>query len=316
MPIGSAWRFLIEDPLLNILVSLSHLLFDSYGLSILAFTLITRVITFPLTKKTLSSMKNLQTIQPQIQELQKKYSDPKRRSQETMKLYKEAGVNPLGCLGPQLIQLPIFIGLYQVIRLTSSQELEKLKELTERLYNYQYLTDAIPLSNTFLSMDLGANGKWYLALLVFISAYMQQKLSSSSNQTNQNEQQKQMNKMLQWLMPVFFGYIIFSVPAGLGIYWAASTVMGIILHIMFIGLPEDKLQLIPFVGILMNQKTTHSSNNKTKSSVLEKNIDSDENASKERKKNNEPSRGKRKNSRGSNSTSSKKTGSSKKRRRS
>ena len=69
MPIGSTWRFLIEDPLLNILVGLSNWLFDSYGLAILAFTLITRIMTFPLTKKTLNSMKNLQLIQPKIQEI-------------------------------------------------------------------------------------------------------------------------------------------------------------------------------------------------------------------------------------------------------
>ena len=133
MPIGSIWRFLIEDPLLNILVGLSNSLFDSYGFAILAFTLISRLITFPLTKKTLNSMKNLQVLQPKIQEIQKKYSDPKRRSEETMKLYKEAGVNPLGCLGPQLIQLPIFLGLYQVIRLTSTQDIKKLTEMTEKI---------------------------------------------------------------------------------------------------------------------------------------------------------------------------------------
>ena len=183
MPIGSTWRFLIEDPLLNILVGLSNWLFDSYGLAILAFTLITRIMTFPLTKKTLNSMKNLQLIQPKIQEIQKKYSDPKRRSEETMKLYKEAGVNPLGCLGPQLIQLPIFIGLYQVIRLTSSQDVNKLTELAERLYNFDFITNGIPLSNEFLFINLNTNGEWYLALIVFISAYMQQKLSSASNQT-------------------------------------------------------------------------------------------------------------------------------------
>ena len=74
MPIGSTWRFLIEDPLLNILVGLSNWLFDSYGLAILAFTLITRIMTFPLTKKTLNSMKNLQLIQPKIQEIQKKFT--------------------------------------------------------------------------------------------------------------------------------------------------------------------------------------------------------------------------------------------------
>ena len=62
MPLGSSWRFLVEDPLLNILMALSNWLFDSYGLAILAFTLISRLITYPLTKKTLNSMKNLQMI--------------------------------------------------------------------------------------------------------------------------------------------------------------------------------------------------------------------------------------------------------------
>lgn len=300
MPIGSTWRFLIEDPLLNILVGLSNWLFDSYGLAILAFTLITRIMTFPLTKKTLNSMKNLQLIQPKIQEIQKKYSDPKRRSEETMKLYKEAGVNPLGCLGPQLIQLPIFIGLYQVIRLTSSQDVNKLTELAERLYNVDFITNGIPLSNEFLFINLNTNGEWYLALIVFISAYMQQKLSSASNQTTQNDQQKQMNKMLQIFMPVFFAYIIFSVPSGLGLYWGASTIMGILLHIMFIGMPENKMQLIPIIGSMASKQNT------------ENNLKS----LKEGKKDNEPSRSKRQNSRGSSRSSTKKTRPNKKRRRS
>ncbi|MBR74361.1 MAG: hypothetical protein CL872_05450 [Dehalococcoidaceae bacterium] len=298
MPLGATWRFLIEDPLLNILVGLTNWLFDSYGLAILAFTLITRLITFPLTKKTLNSMKNLQTIQPKIQEIQKKYSDPKRRSEETMKLYKEAGVNPLGCLGPQLIQLPIFIGLYQVIRLTSSED--KLIELSERLYNFDFIQAGIPLSNEFLFINLNTNGEWYLALIVFVSAYMQQKLSSSSNQTTQNDQQKQMNKMLQIFMPVFFAWIIFSVPSGLGLYWGASTIIGIILHIIFIGMPENKMQLIPIVGSMKSKQNTEGNLNSLK----------------EGKKDNEPSRSKRENSRRSSRSSTKKTRPNKKRRRS
>tara|TARA_B110000196_G_scaffold289608_1_gene275302 strand:- start:195 stop:1118 length:924 start_codon:yes stop_codon:yes gene_type:complete len=307
MPLGSSWRFLIEDPLLNILMALSNWLFDSYGLAILAFTLISRLITYPLTKKTLNSMKNLQTIQPKIQEIQKKYSDPKRRSQETMKLYKDAGVNPLGCLGPQLIQLPIFIGLYQVIRLTSSQEIAKMTELSERLYDIDFIKEAIPLTTNFLFINLGENGKWYLALIVFIAAYVQQKLSSS-NQTTQNDQQKQMNRMLQWIMPVFFGYIIFSVPAGLGLYWGASTVIGIFLHIAFIGMPDNKLQLFPIIGPMFGEKNNSQKTN------LKLNSDNSDNSDNSERKNDEPSRSKRKNSRGSNRSSTKKTRSSKKRR--
>src|ERR1700741_5226810 len=99
MPIGAIWQTLLETPLINFMVVLSALAGGSYGAAILIFTLISRALTFPLTLRTMNSMKALQAIQPQMQEIQKKYSDPRRRSEETMKLYREAGVNPLGGLG-------------------------------------------------------------------------------------------------------------------------------------------------------------------------------------------------------------------------
>ena len=96
MPIGFLWQTLLETPLINFMVALARLSFNSYGLAILLFTVITRTVTFPLTLRTLHSMRALQAIQPELNEVQKKYSDPRRRSEETMRLYKENGVNPLG----------------------------------------------------------------------------------------------------------------------------------------------------------------------------------------------------------------------------
>jgi YidC/Oxa1 family membrane protein insertase len=84
-------------------------------------------------------MRSLQELQPQMQEIQKKYSDPKRRNQEMMKLYKEAGVNPLGCIGPQLVQLPIFIALYQVIRVTLGDSPEAVLNVSKRLYDVEFI---------------------------------------------------------------------------------------------------------------------------------------------------------------------------------
>src|SRR6185295_6989739 len=104
MPIGFLWQTLLETPLINFLIVLARTSYGSYGIAILLFTVLTRLITFPLTLRTLKATKALQEIQPELQEIQKRYSDPKRRSEEKMKLYKEKGVNPLGCLGPTLIQ--------------------------------------------------------------------------------------------------------------------------------------------------------------------------------------------------------------------
>ena len=239
MPIGAIWQTALETPLINLMVALSAAAGGSYGLAILLFTVMSRAITFPLTLRTMQSMKKLQAIQPQMQEISKKYSDPRRRSEETMKLYKEAGVNPLGCLGPQLLQFPIFIALYQVIRITLGTTPETVLDLSKRLYNIPYIQNAIPLSHTFLGMDLSANGGYALMAIVFCGMWLQQRISSSQNAaTMSNDQQKQMNSMMQWMMPIIFSYFVIQTPAGLGVYWASSTAIGVILQWVFVG-PGD-----------------------------------------------------------------------------
>ena len=238
MPIGAIWQAGLETPLLNFMLILSSLTFNQYGIAIIIFTIISRVLLFPLTLKTLRSAKAMQGLQPQMKEIQKKHSDPKRRSEETMKLYKESGVSPLGCLGPQLIQLPIFIALYQVIRITLGSTPESLVDLAPRVYSYQILENVIPLSTTFLWLDLGARGGFVLAIIVGASMWLQQKISTSSNPATQTPQQQSMNQMMQWMLPMMFGWFVLTLPAGLGVYWGFSTIIGIMLQWKYVG-PGD-----------------------------------------------------------------------------
>jgi YidC/Oxa1 family membrane protein insertase len=238
MPIGFVWQTVLETPLINFMVLLTAVLFGSYGLAILAFTVISRVLTFPLTLRTLHSTRRMQELQPKLQEIQKKYADPKRRSQETMKLYKEAGVNPLGCLGGQLIQFPLFIALYQVIRITLGGTPESLVYLESRLYDVDLIRGAIPLSESFLSINLGQSGNLPLTVLVAGSTWLQQRISMSRNQASASSQQAQMNQMMLLWMPLMFGWFGFVSPAGLPLYWLASTVIGIVLQWVFVG-PGD-----------------------------------------------------------------------------
>ena len=99
--------------MVNSLVVIYLVLFDNFGLSILVFTATVRILTFPLTVKQLRQTRAMSQLAPRIQEIQKKHAgDRQRVSQETFRLYKEHGVNPVGCLGPLVVQMPILIGLY------------------------------------------------------------------------------------------------------------------------------------------------------------------------------------------------------------
>jgi YidC/Oxa1 family membrane protein insertase len=238
MPIGFIWQTFLETPLVNVMVLLTVISFGSYGLAILLFTLISRAVMFPLTLRTLNAAKAMQEIQPRIKDIQKKYSDPRRRSEETMKLYKESGVNPLGCLGPQLVQFPIFIALYQVIRITLASTPESMVKLSHRLYDFDLLQNAAPLSTKFLWLDLQNNGGYFLTGIVFASMWLQQRISTARNAAAQSDQQRQMNQMMQWMMPALFAWFVLAVPSGLGLYWGASTIIGIILQWKFVG-PGD-----------------------------------------------------------------------------
>ncbi|MEX2446578.1 MAG: YidC/Oxa1 family membrane protein insertase [Dehalococcoidia bacterium] len=238
MPIGYIWQTFLETPLINFMVVLTVAAFGSYGMAILIFTVLARALMFPLTLRMLNSMRGLQEIQPQMQEIQKKYSDPRRRSEEMMKLYREAGVNPLGCVGPQLLQFPIFIALFQVIRITLGTTPENVLTLSHRLYDVPFIQDAIPLRHTFLWMDLSANGDIILVAVVFASMWLQTRISTNRASLAASEQQRQMNSMMQWMMPAMFSWFVLITPAGVGLYWASSTVIGIVLQWIFVG-PGD-----------------------------------------------------------------------------
>ena len=92
------WDIVFVNPLINSLIILNNVLFSNFGLAIIVFTLLMRLATMPLTLRQIHSTRAMTTLQPKMQEIQKKHKDPKRRQEETMKLYRQAGVNPLGCL--------------------------------------------------------------------------------------------------------------------------------------------------------------------------------------------------------------------------
>jgi YidC/Oxa1 family membrane protein insertase len=175
----------------------------------------------------------MQEMQPKIQELQKKYGKNQQKlQQEMMKLYKEAGVNPLGCLWPMLVQFPIWIALYQAIMKALATTPENLLDLAARLYSWDIVNQAIPLNSHFLWLDLGSRGDIVLAIIVGGTMWVQQKMTQAPSL---DPRQASTSRMMLLMMPIMFGLLSLSFPAGLGLYWAVSSVIGIIAQYFITG---------------------------------------------------------------------------------
>ena len=243
---------LLVDPMTNVLVAFARLFGGNFGLAIIVFTLVMKFITWPLTASQYKQSRAMQAIQPQMQELQKKYKgkDPKKLQQETMALYREAGVNPVGCLIPMLVQFPIWIALYQVIQRSLGDTPESLVTLSGRLYPIPFVHEAVPLNNGLLYWNLGQpDTSLVLPVAVAISMYVQQKLmmpTPAAGASASSQQQQQTAQMMTWMMPLMFGFWSLNVPAGLALYWGVSNVAGVVLQYFYMGRKMDWKSLLRF----------------------------------------------------------------------
>ena len=232
------WNDIFINPMLNSTVVLYRVFFNNYGLAIIVFTLLMRLITLPLTIRQVRSSRKMTLLQPRLSEIQKKYKDPKRRSEETMKIYKEEGINPAGCVFPMLVQFPVWIALYTVIRLALGVTPESLIDLSSRLYPWGLIQSAVPIASHFLIWDMSQpdNKRYVLPVLVAASMWFQQKLTmTQASMANANQSQAQTNQTLLYMMPLMFGWFTLTVPAGLALYWLVSNVVGVVMNYYVFG---------------------------------------------------------------------------------
>jgi YidC/Oxa1 family membrane protein insertase len=226
------FNLVILEPMLNFLVLLTKYFFGSFGLAILVLTVVVRLITFPTYTRQMKSQRAMQELQPKIREIQKKYAkDRERQSQETMKLYKEHGVNPLGCAFPMLIQLPIWIGLYQSIIQGLAYAPENFVGLSKRLYSVSVIQGQVPLDRHFLWLDLGS-GDIFMAIIVAGTMWMLQKMSTPSVA---DPSQQSMSRMMNWMMPLMFGFFALTFPSGLSLYWALTNILSMAIQYRMTG---------------------------------------------------------------------------------
>ncbi|MFN3706041.1 MAG: YidC/Oxa1 family membrane protein insertase [Thermoflexales bacterium] len=229
----NVFDLLIVNPMTNALMLLYGLLGNSYVLAIVALTLIIRLLTLPLTLRQQISSIKMAAMQPQIKALQEKYkNDPQTLSIEMRKL----GFNPFsGCL-PLLIQFPILIGMYQAIIRTLAVTPLSLLELGSHVYSFlPSLAQLVPIDSTLFSIfDLGQPDRFLIIpILVVISTYFANKVMTPPT-TDPTMQQT--NQVMQWMMPLMFGFFMLSTPVGLGIYWIVSNLVGVLQY--FITKPQ------------------------------------------------------------------------------
>jgi YidC/Oxa1 family membrane protein insertase len=234
------FQYVLLDPMINLLVILNNLLFNSFGLAIIAFTVLIRVVTWPLTLRQLNSTRAMQGIQPRVQEIQKKYNDPKRRQEEIMKVYRESGVNPLGCIGPMILQIPILFALFYAIRYVLPESPEALERLSHHLYPWSFIQHAIPIEERFLTMDL-REGNFLMVFLVGITTYFQTKTTVTVATSDQMRAQQQ---MMAYMMPLMFGFFAIGFPSGVSLYWVVNSIVGIAFNIAVYGIPRFNIQPI------------------------------------------------------------------------
>jgi YidC/Oxa1 family membrane protein insertase len=234
--LGYLWDTFLINPMVNVTIVLARLLFNNFGLAIIVFTLLIRGATLPLTLRQMHSQRKMTSLQPQINEIQKRVKDPRKRSEETMKLYKEAGASPAGCLLPMLIQFPIWIALYDVIRIVLGSTPETLIDLSGRLYGWSFIQQAVPIGNHFLLWDMGAKDPTYvMPVLVAASMFVQQKLTMTQAAMSGNSQTQTQNQTLLWMMPLMFGWFTLTVPVGLALYWVITNIVGIVMNYYVFG---------------------------------------------------------------------------------
>ncbi len=213
---------------------MTRYLANDFGLAIIALTVIVNLLMLKLTLNQIRSAKAMQDLQPKIAEIQKQYGkDRQKMTQEQMRLYKESGVKPAGCAITMIIQMPVWIALYQSIMLTLAVAPEGLLNLSKYLYNWPVVYSALPLNQEFLGiMNLG-QPNFILAILVGASMWIQQKMSTTTSSTD--PKQAQQAQLMLWMMPMMFGLLALSFPSGLALYWVANSVMRIVLQYRITG---------------------------------------------------------------------------------
>ncbi len=258
-------------PVLGPVLKFIYQIVDNYGLAIILFSILMKLLIFPLNVKQQKSMEQMRVIQPELAKLNKKYKNDKEKLQkETMKLYEQHNVNPAaGCL-PMLIQFPIIFALYRVINQPMTYIMGLGKETIVKIVEAMKLgidvtnknilmTKEIEIANqmtpniiekfggfsidfNFFGLDLATTPKlsefsllWIIPILAVVTTYLTSKITTLTqpNTGSGDDTAASMSKSMMTIMPLMTGYFCFLMPSGVGLYWIINNVLSILQQLWF-----------------------------------------------------------------------------------
>jgi YidC/Oxa1 family membrane protein insertase len=229
--------------MINVLLFIYDLIGQNFGWAIIIFTVLVRVVTYPLNARQMKSSKAMQELQnsKKWQDIQKKYKDDKETlAQKQMEIYQEMGISPFGSCLPLLIQFPIIIGLYQAIIRTLAVTPLQLVNLSNHITE---AANRIPIHSQFWWMELSEPERWIvpglewkipvLAILVVITSYVQTKMITPAGGTGgDGGQAAQMTQAMTLYMPFLMGYLALTFASGLALYFIATNLATIAQYVI------------------------------------------------------------------------------------
>jgi YidC/Oxa1 family membrane protein insertase len=218
---SQVFHTVLTQPLLNILIWLYDILpGNDIGLAIIVLTLIIRALLFPSFQKSLRAQRQLQQLQPKLDELKKRHKDDQEaQAKAMMEFYKENKISPFSSCLPLLIQLPILIALFLALRTGLNGD------ISGELYPFVNNPGSIN-TNFFGFLDL-ATPNFFLALLAGALQFVQSKMMTPKNTTSTDKTQRIMSAQLTYFMPILTVIFASNFPAGLALYWAVTTLFAI-----------------------------------------------------------------------------------------
>lgn len=214
-----AW---IMNPFAKLLLNLLNFFHDhvyaNYGIAIILLTIVVRVVVFPLTIKSMKSMKRMQLLQPEIEKLKEETKDdPQEFQKRTMELYKHYGVNPLGGCMPLLLQMPVFFALYRMLWMAfelRGAEFLWVTDLSQQDAFYSFREIPLVFGMSISALNL-------LPILMGVAMLISQRMTPTTAAVNPQQ------KIIMNIMPVFLSVILYNYAAGLNLYILTSTLLGI-----------------------------------------------------------------------------------------
>lgn len=267
------------DLLASLFGSIIRLIYNAvgqnYGLSIILFTVLTKVILFPINLKQARAMKDMQKLVPIEKEIREKYKGNKdKQAEELAKAYQEHKINPLsGCL-PLLIQFPIILAMFAIVRqpltyiaqvpqetvIEYAKEISQKDDITEKEAKNMEISIASKkniLDMNFLKMNFGdvpsdslnkeleeRPSKWILLVPVLSVALQALQIVITQRKSQLTDEQKEQQKSMNIMMPVLSGVIAYTMPLALGIYWLLGNILGIISQLIIDEMVKDKSILL------------------------------------------------------------------------